>query len=85
MTVATTKQGWLLEIGQRADGWTAWVSDAQRYVVGFGRGGNSRDAVRQALTDAAHHYRKDFDQLTALETAYFGTAGMVGGRLIFSR
>ncbi len=89
MTAATTKAGWLLETGQRADGWTAWVSDAHRYVVGFGRGDTSVDAVRNALTDAAHHYRKDLEQSAALELLESGgfperiisaRAGPIGAR-----
>ena len=66
---------WLLEVAASHDGHRAWISDPQRYVVGFGKGSCQVDAVRAALFDAGTHYRADHDALAAMEKSYFGQCG----------
>ena len=73
-------QGWLLETGASQEPqkpYRAWVSDPKRFVVGYAGGATEADAVRAALHDAGHHYRKDMDALAGLEAEYFGPCGML--------
>jgi hypothetical protein len=76
--------GWLLETAQSSQpepGSTkphrAWISDPQRFIVGYACGDTEPDAVRAALVDAGSHYRKDMDALAGLEADYFGPSGML--------
>jgi hypothetical protein len=72
--------GWLLETAESSEGQKphrAWISDPKRFVVGYASGHTEPDAVRAALHDAGHHYRKDMDALAGLEAEYFGPCGML--------
>jgi hypothetical protein len=53
----------------------AWVSDPERFVVGYACGDTEADAVRAALADAGRHYRKDVNALAGLEDECFGPEG----------
>ncbi len=63
----------------------AWVSNPERYVVGYAIGDTEADAVRAALIDAAGRCRKDLGALAGLEKEYFGLAGLLTTRAEISR
>jgi hypothetical protein len=75
--------GWLLETAESHvpavthKPYRAWVSDPQRFVVGYACSATEADAVRAALYDAGRHYRKDRGALAGLELEYFGPGGIL--------
>ena len=75
--------GWLLGIAvtpERRKSHQAWVSDPQRFVLGYATAAREPDAVRAAMINAGVHPRKNVDALAGLETEYFGPAGMLAAQ-----
>ncbi len=82
--IAATHHNWLLETGRfgfrEALPFAAWVSDPQRFVVGYGRGKCEVDAVRAALAFVmrASPYADTADHVTGLKQAYFASLSAPG-------
>jgi hypothetical protein len=80
----TEFKGWLLETAVLSEPdaiacmpHLAWVSEPRRFVVGYARGATEAEAVRGALFNANHHFRKDPDALAGLMAEFFGPAAML--------